>query len=69
MREQSHKCSLLAALLFGLIRLVFSGLADGRNPLRGPRDFIESKAGRFGDGIVANECAVDAVSSRVKAGR
>jgi hypothetical protein len=47
---------------------MLSGLAGCRNPLRGPRDFIESEAGSFGDGIGANDYAVAATSTRVKAG-
>jgi len=48
---------------------LFPGLAGCRDPLRGPRDFIESKAGSLGDGIVPNDDAVAATSTRVKAGR
>ena len=46
---------------------LFAGLAGCRNPLRGPRDFIESKARSFRDGIGANDYAVAATSTRVKA--
>ena len=68
-KEQSFKYSLMAALLSALIWIVFfAGLAGCHNPLRGPRYFIESKAGSLGDGIVPNVYAVAATSTRVKAG-
>ena len=59
----------MAALLSALIWIVFLPvwlvvviLYDG------PHDFIESKAGSLGDGIVPNVHAVAATSTRVKAG-
>jgi len=54
-KEQSYKCSRMAALLSALILdCLFPGLAGGRDPLRGPSCFIESKAGSLEDGIVPN---------------
>jgi len=47
---------------------LFAGLAGCHSPLPGPRYFIESKAGSLGDGIVPNDYAVAATSTRVKAG-
>ena len=47
---------------------VYPGLAGGRDPLRGPRYFIESKAGGLEDGRVANVYTVAATSTRAKAG-
>src|SRR5689334_6881211 len=47
---------------------LFANFAGSRNPLRGPRDCIESKAGSFGDRTCPNEHALAATSTRLKAG-
>jgi hypothetical protein len=47
---------------------LFAGFAGCHDPIYSPRNFIEPKTGSLGDGFVANDDAVAATSTRVKAG-